>query len=54
MCGEGAVKRTYFGWNISKDKPVAIYQINLTVNDTEIKRCLNEKELPRLRKVPTC
>jgi len=52
MCGEGAVKRTYFGWNITKDKPVAVYQINLTVNDTEIKRCLNEKRIAEVEKSP--
>ena len=43
MCGEGAVKRTYFGWNVTTDKPVAVYQINLMENHTEIKRCLNAK-----------
>jgi len=52
MCGEGAVKRTYFGWNVTTNKPVAVYQINLMENHTEIKRCLNEKRIAEIEKSP--
>lgn len=50
ICGEGAVKRTYLGWNITNNKPVAIYQINISDNQIEQKRCLNEKRIAEIEK----
>jgi len=52
VCGEGAVKRTYFGWDVSRSKPVVVYQINVPVNNTEQKRCLNEKRIAEVEKSP--
>jgi len=52
LCGEGAVKRTYLGWNITQDKPIVVYQINVSLNNTEQKRCLNEKRIAEIEKSP--
>jgi serine/threonine-protein kinase len=52
VCGEGAVKRTYFGWDVVRSKPVVVYQINIPVNHTEQKRCLNEKRIAEVEKSP--
>lgn len=52
VCGEGAVKRTYFGWDVIQTKPVVVYQINYPVNNTEQKRCLNEKRIAEIEKSP--
>jgi len=52
MCGEGSVKRTYFGWNITENTPVAVYQINLIQHQKELKRCLNEKRIAEIKKSP--
>jgi hypothetical protein len=52
MCGEGSVKRTYFGWNITENNPVAVYQINLIQHQKELKRCLNEKRIAEIKKSP--
>ena len=52
VCGEGAVKKTYLGWNVTHNKPIVVYQINVSMNNTEQKRCLNEKRIAELEKSP--
>ena len=51
-CGEGAVKRTYLGWNITQQKPCVVYQITVPVNNTDQKRCINEKRIAEIEKSP--
>lgn len=52
LCGEGSVKKTYLGWNITYQKPIAVYQINVSLNKIEQKRCVNEKRIAQLVKSP--
>lgn len=52
LCGEGSVKRTYLGWDVTKDKSIVVYQINVSSNNTEQKRCLNEKRIAEIQKSP--
>lgn len=52
LCGEGAMKKTYLGWNITSNKPIVVYQINVPSNQIEQKRYLNEKKIGELIKSP--
>jgi len=52
LCGEGAMKKTYLGWNITTNKPIVVYQINVPYNQIEQKRYLNEKKIGELGKSP--
>jgi serine/threonine protein kinase len=50
--GEGAVKKTYLGWNITHNKPCVVYQINCPISNIEQKRSLNEKRIAEIEKSP--
>jgi len=52
VCGEGAMKKTYLGWNINTNLPIVVYQINVPSNQIEQKRYLNEKRIGELKKSP--
>jgi len=52
LCGEGSVKKTYLGWNVSKNVPVVVYQIHIPPNQNEQKRCANEKRIAQVQRSP--
>lgn len=52
LYGEGSMKRTYLGWNITKNKLIVVYQINISSDTIEQKRCLNEKRIAEIEKSP--
>jgi serine/threonine protein kinase len=52
ICGEGASKKTYLGWDVTSDKPIVVYQISILNDYTEQKRLLNERRIAEIRKSP--
>ena len=52
ICGEGASKKTYLGWDVTSDKPIVVYQISVPNDYTEQKRFLNERRIAEIRKSP--
>lgn len=48
--GEGSVKKTYLGWNISQNKPCVVYTINCPLDNIEQKRSINEKRIAEVNK----
>jgi len=50
VCGEGAMKKTYYGWNVSHNVPIVVYQINISSNQIEQKRYVNEKRIGEIKK----
>jgi len=52
LCGEGAVKKTYLGWNVTKNIPIVVYQIQVSSNIMEQKRYVNEKRIAEVQRSP--
>jgi len=52
LCGEGSVKKTYLGWNVTKNVPVVVYQIHVPPNQNEQKRYANEKRIAQVQRSP--